>query len=190
MEKSKNIIAITGNIGSGKSTVMAMLEKRGYKTLSADKFTQNAYLVAQEKLIHAFGDGIIESGEISRKNLSQVAFSSEKNLQKLNQIMHPIIFDMIFESCQSQGANFVEVPLLFESGMENYFSQVWIILASDQNKIARASVRDSVSKTEIEKRLSFQKNHEENLENLHIIIENNGDIANLENQVELGLKNL
>ncbi len=190
MEIKKEIIAITGNIGSGKSTVMSMLENRGYKTLSADKFTQDAYKIAMPQLVSAFGNSVVENGEIVRKNLGAMAFSSSENLQKLNSIMHPIIFQMIFESCEGEGANFVEVPLLFESGMQNYFSKVWIILATNKNKIQRASKRDNLEESEIKKRLSFQKNHEENRGDLHIIIENNGDIANLEKQVELQLKKL
>lgn len=161
MNKNNKIIAITGNIGSGKSTVMAMLAESGYKTLSADEFTNTAYISATPALVVAFGDGILENGEISRKNLAKIAFESAENLQKLNDIMHPIIFQLIFAECCDDAVSFVEVPLLFESGMENYFSSVWLIKASEQNKISRASKRDNATSEEIAKRLSFQKNHEE-----------------------------
>lgn len=190
MKNAQKIIAITGNIGSGKSTVVSMLENRGYKTVSADKCTVGAYEIAKGQLCEAFGNEILETGEINRKKLGSIAFASEQNLAKLNSIMHPVIFQMIFESCKGEKVCFCEVPLLFESGMQNYFHSVWIVTASTQNKIARAAARDSVSKEEIEKRLAFQKNNAEKTEKVHIIIENNGDIANLERMVETALKNI
>lgn len=188
MDNQGKIIAITGNIGSGKSTVMSMLEKRGYKTLSADKFTQEAYVLAKGELCAAFGDEVFQNGEISRKNLSKVAFSSSENLKKLNSIIHPIIFNLIFAQCKNQNASFVEVPLLFESGMQDYFSRVWIIAATAQNKITRAAKRDNLEKEEIEKRLAFQINHEEKTEKVHIIIENNGNVEELEIKVQKALR--
>lgn len=190
MKNAQKIIAITGNIGSGKSTVMGMLENRGYKTVSADKCTEGAYKIAKPQLQTAFGDEILTNGEINRKKLGTIAFASPENLAKLNSIMHPVIFQMIFDTAKGEKVCFCEVPLLFESGMQNYFESVWIVTASTQNKIDRAATRDSVSKEEIEKRLSFQKTNAEKTEKVHIIIENNGDIANLETQLEKAIQNI
>ncbi len=190
MKNAQKIIAITGNIGSGKSTVMGMLKNRGYKTVSADKCTKGAYKIAKPQLLKAFGDEIIENGEINRKKLGGIAFASPENLAKLNLIMHPVIFQMIFDECKGKNICFCEVPLLFESGMQNYFDSVWMVTASNENKINRASARDGISREEIEKRLSFQKINAEKTEKVHIIIENNGDIANLETQLEKALQNI
>ncbi len=183
MGNNQKIIAITGNIGSGKSTVMSVLDKLGYKTVSADECTQGAYEIARPQLVKAFGDKIIENGEMNRKRLGEAAFSSDENLKMLNSIMHPIIFQMIFDSYKGEILCFCEVPLLFESGMQNYFHSVWLVVASEENKIKRASARDNISAEEIIKRLSFQKTNAEKTEKVHIIIENNGDIASLKQKV-------
>ncbi len=190
MDSTNKIIAVTGNIGSGKSTVMAMLAELGFATLSADEFTNQAYVVAKNSLVEFFGKDIIENGEISRTVLAKKAFANSESLEKLNKIMHPVIFSLIFDEVKNEKLAFVEVPLLFETGMEKYFSEVWLVACDTENKIERASIRDQKEKQEIEKRLSFQKKDEEKIEKSHIIFVNNGSIAGLKEQVMCAVTNL
>ena len=180
MEK---ITAITGNIGSGKSKVMEILESRGYKTLSADDYTSKAYGIVKEKLVEAFSEDILEGDEISRNKLSKHVFKNQENLSKLNEIMHPVIYKLMAEDSKIFDEIFVEIPLLFESGMENAFANIWLVMSDEDKKIDRASKRDGKSKEEIKKRLFFQQEDEKKIDKVHIIIENNGSIEDLENKI-------
>lgn len=186
------LIGITGNIGSGKSTVLKLLRKKNYNVLSADEQTQFAYELAKESLRENFSDIIFnEEGEIDRKKLGGIVFSDGKKLEKLNEILHPIIIELLFSKANKlNGIVFLEIPLLFECNLQSKVDEVWVIYADSETKIERIMSRNNVSGKEAQKRLGAQKSIELNALQSHIIIDNSGDFNSLENALNAELKKL
>ena len=134
-------IAITGGIGSGKSTVLEIIRGEGFPVYSCDEIysqlLNGAGLTAE--IGKAFNDVVDENGKLDRKKLGALVFSNAAELEKLNNITHPKIFKAVFEKMQDKEISFCEVPLLFESGYEKYFDNV-IVVMRDENEIGRAHV--------------------------------------------------
>ncbi|MEG2002749.1 MAG: dephospho-CoA kinase [Clostridia bacterium] len=193
MKRSNFLIGITGNIGSGKSTVLGFLKSKNYVVLSADDETANAYIQAKPKLIERFSSEILGgNGEIDRKKLGEIVFSNEEKRKELNEILHPIIIETLFSKAkQLGGLVFVEVPLLFELSLQNRFDEVWLVDTTNEIKIERVQKRDGITKENALKRLKSQDNSSELKRQFsHIIIENSGDIQNLKTAVDVELAKL
>lgn len=177
-------IAIIGGIGSGKSTVLQILEDKGYSVLSCDEVNDKLicnkeYLVRLDEIFH----GVVVDGTLDKKALSSIVFNSKSELDKLNAIAHPIIRDIVLRNSASGDINFVEVPLLFESGMEKDFDKVLLVTANRDVRVDRAVKRDKKTKGEIE---AIIKNQIDSYQGKKIdyIIENDGSIEDLVKKVE------
>ena len=139
-------IAVTGTAGAGKSTVLGMLSELGAYTIDADKIV-GAMLSDPDSrvtglLAKVFGGQILDAGgRVNKERLSELAFSSRENVEKLNAAVHPEAMKKIAELMN--GANedtdivAVEVPLLFESGKEKLFDYVVCVGASDETAASR-----------------------------------------------------
>lgn len=177
-------IAITGTIGSGKTTVAHILEKMGYRVIYTDGI--NATLLSDPdyvKTINVHFPDVISDGVIDRKKLSRAVFGSDDNRKLLNSIAHPIIKEKVKqELSDAYGSVFVEVPLLKESGMEELFDEVWLVVADDSEQLRRVALRDGRSDDEIARILASQSK-EDTFSLPTIVIHNVGDIESLIKQV-------
>ena len=131
-------IAITGGIGSGKSTVSKFIKQRGFNVISCDdiyrELLQKEYFL--KELAKLFGDRAVSNGKLNRKYLSEIVFSDSEKLELLNRFTHPAIMRECFARMKDE-LNFCEIPLLFESGYQNLFDNVIVVL---RDKIGRAHV--------------------------------------------------
>ena len=183
------IIAITGGIGSGKSTVLKFLEKWGYKSFSADETYKS--LILNEDFIKEISssigvDPIIIDGRLSldKTAISNKVFNDKALLERLNSVTHPKIMQQIISDAKKcDGLVFCEVPLLFEGGFENLFDCVLVVMRADKNRFESASKRDNKTVAQIEEIAKNQFDYAKIQENEHtFIIENNGDeVALMEN---------
>ena len=185
MTQNNYLIAITGNIGSGKSTVLKTVNELGFPTLSLDEFTSAAYELQKDNLIKTFGKEIIKDGKVDRKTLAKIVFGDSVKRQSLNELLHPVIFDLAFCEAKEYPVCFVEVPLLFESGYADKFDEVWLVIAPKSTLEKRVLFRDNMSKDEFEKRLNAQIADESKLSLAHYVIKNDGDLQDLKNQTAL-----
>jgi len=188
MTQNNHLIAITGNIGSGKSTVLKTVNELGLPTLSLDEFTEKAYELQKENLINAFGQEIIKDGKVDRKTLAKIVFGDSVKRKLLNELIHPVIFELAFCEAKKHPVCFVEVPLLFESGYAAKFDEVWLVIAPKSTLEKRVLSRDNMSKDEFEKRLNAQIADESKLSLAHYVIKNDGTIEDLKKQTTLLLK--
>ena len=182
------VIGLTGSIGTGKSEAARQLEALGASIISADQVGHEAYTPNTEawrNVVSAFGNGILqEDGEIDRSKLGTIVFSDPGQLEKLNQIMHPRMAQMVSDKieifrAQGVGVVVVEAALLFEAGWDSLVEEVWTTDSTEQAVIERLKVRNGMSEEEARKRISSQMGRTERLERSDYVIENSGDMAAL-----------
>ena len=187
-------IAVTGGIGSGKSTVMQILSNFGYNTVSFDAVY--AELLNDENYVLDLSrefeiQPIFENGKavLNRKALSEKVFLNAKMLEKLNTYTHESIFERAFEK-QSNSITFYEVPLLFEGNYQNRFDAVWVVMRDYEKRIKGASERDNCEIQKIELKAKNQVDYEKIDLSLHTVIVNNGNLIQLEKGVERALSEI
>ncbi|MGN0805923.1 MAG: dephospho-CoA kinase, partial [Candidatus Coproplasma sp.] len=158
MKQNKIRIAVTGGIGSGKSTACKIINSLGYPVYSCDEAYKSVLQDGQtvETLEREFGSQILNAdGSLDRFALSAIVFGDEKKLEKLNKITHPKIFEKIFELSENDsGIVFYEVPLLFEGGYQSLFDEVLVILRDRQQRINCVIERDGLKEEEVISRLN------------------------------------
>ena len=192
--KQNKKIAITGGIGSGKSAVSQILASKGYFVLDCDVITKQLY--QKEQTIKAinqnFGCEFVFDGKVDTKKLGAYVFADEKRVQKLNQVMHPLIFDELDRQIVESGQKvvFVQIPLLFETGMQNNFDDIWLVTANEQTRIKRVIVRDNLDVEQIKNRIKNQMDDEKKSQLVHTIIKNDGTLEELSSVVESCIKGL
>lgn len=186
-------IGITGSIGTGKSTFSDLLRKKGHFVLDADvlaKKNLEKTSPAFNKIVAEFGNAILNSeGNIDRAALAQVVFSDKKKLEKLELITHPEVRMAVEKAKDEHKKNkqrylFYDVPLLFEKNMEKSFDLVVMVTCSVENQIKRIKSRSQWPDEEIQKRLAAQLPLSEKESRSHVLINNDGDLVELENEVE------
>ena len=182
------VIGLTGSIGTGKSEAARQLEALGASIISADQVGHEAYTPnteAWEHVVSAFGDEILQvDGEIDRRKLGTIVFSDPGQLERLNQIMHPRMAQMVadkVEVLRGQGVEVVvvEAALLFEAGWDSLVEEVWTTDSPEQAVIERLKVRNGMSEEEARKRMSSQMGRTERLDRSDYVIENSGDMVAL-----------
>lgn len=194
MEKQLKI-AVTGGIGSGKSQATSILKNAGYTVFSCDE--ENASLLKKRSVLKRIKKefpfavkGFLRLS-LDKKALSEKVFSDAKSRKILTDIMHPLIMKKIFEKAKSTGdVSFIEVPLLFESGLSDRFDGTIVICADKEKRIERVKARSSMTENEIEKRISAQFNYDMIDKNAYCVIDNNGDLSELKEKVLTEAKKL
>ena len=179
----QNKIAVTGGIGSGKSTVCKILKGKGFPVFSCDEVY--AELLANgsilSELVKAFGTKILDgNGNLDRKKTSQIVFADESKRQLLNKITHTKIFEEIFR--RAEGINdivFFEVPLLFEGNYQGLFDNVIVVLRDKKSRVESLIERDGLTEEDIEKRIQKQYNYDNNDFAEYYVIHNDGNFTDL-----------
>ena len=180
------IIAITGGIGSGKSKVCEIIKNLGYNVLSADEIYKN--LIKDDKIVEKIYNSLnipYTLGEVfDNKKVSKIVFESKDKLKILNDITHPLIMQEIFrKSKELGGVVFNEIPLLFESGLEKYYSDIIVVVRPLEKRIESVKLRSNLSKEEIVKIINNQFDYENLQKNKHTIINNDKDLLSLNKEV-------
>lgn len=174
-------IALTGNIGSGKSTVARIFETLEVPVYNADNAGHNILLdknVANE-IAGIFGNNVIFNGSIDRKALANIVFDNQEALNKLNAIIHPRVIDEFFRYCTNNGnQKFVifESALIFEADLSHFFDRTVLVYAPLEVKIKRVMKRDKCDKESVLKRISHQIDDDFKLQKTNDIIVND-DVA-------------
>ena len=192
-------IAITGGIGSGKSTVSNILKEKGYPVYSCDEIY--AELIHSEDYICAIKKAfpsVVKEGKIDKKLLSDIIFSNAQARTRLNEIAHPLIMKRLFERMNETDGEivFAEVPLLFEGDFENLFERTIVVMRNVNERVRAVCMRDGISAQKAKERINAQfdydnpKNAERYQKCGAIFLENEGGIQSLKKSVEQLLKNL
>lgn len=192
MKQSKKI-AVTGGIGSGKSTVMKIIAGKGYPIFSCDEIYSQ--LTSDSDFLnilrHSFGDILNSDGTLDRKKLSEIVFNNPAKLAELDKITHPAIYKEMFRMAdEAGGICFCEVPLLFESGAESLFDGVIIVMRNEEQRIKSVTARDKLPEQDVKKRISNQFDYNSADFAMYYVIHNCGDLSELERQTKEIIKKI
>lgn len=188
----KNVVALTGTIGSGKSTALKILKSFGATIISADELAREVVQPgssALEEIVKTFGpDTLNPDATLNRKALAQIVFTDPAKRKQLEAITHPKIRQLAEQyanNAQDSSELIVyEIPLLFESGMSaKDFKKTVLIKANDEVCLQRIIARDNVTVEEAKKRLASQIPSEIKAKSADIIIDNSGTIDQLQQQL-------
>ena len=186
------VIGLTGGIGSGKSTVSQFLAELGAVILDADRVGHEALKPDTEvwrEVVAAFGRQVLTpGGNIDRAKLGEIVFGKPESLSRLNQIMHPRMFDMVkaqLEGYRRQGVDVavLEAPLLIEAGWTSLVDEVWVTVASESTVLRRLQERAGLSRAESLARIRSQLSSEERIKHADVVINNDGDLDELKARV-------
>ncbi|RYE30434.1 MAG: dephospho-CoA kinase [Sphingobacteriaceae bacterium] len=173
-------IGITGNIGSGKTTVSRIFELLDIPVFYADfhakkVMTEDAMLIAEIR--KSFGaEAYFQDGSLNRKHISGIVFNNETELQKLNALVHPAVFrafDVWAEQFQHKKYVLKEAALLFESGSNFQSNYTIVVSAALDIRVQRVMQRDNLSESEVRRREEKQMPQAEKEAKANFIIQNN-----------------
>lgn len=182
------VVAVTGGIGTGQSTVCSYFEEWNCKVINADKKARdviNKNRRLQHELQKEFGKDIMVKGRLDRKRLAEVAFKDELQTGKLNRIVHPRMVESLVE--EMERARFskkypiiiVDAALIYEISIERNFDAVITVTAPMEMRWKRTYQRDSMSKQQFGERVDKQIPVEEKARWADIVINNNGSLDDL-----------
>jgi len=190
---SNKKIAITGGIGSGKSTVSKILRELDFQVFSCDEIYKDivkspAYI---QKIKELFPQVVIQN-QIDKQKLAKLVFSDEKSRLALNHVAHPLIMETLLKNMELEKNSlvFAEVPLLFEEKLERYFDEIWVVLRDFEARVQSSMERDQCDRKAVLNRINTQFDYEHNdamryFRSINaIIIENNRDEDTLKEQVK------
>jgi len=186
-------IAVTGSAGSGKSLVCQRFKTIGLVTLDCDVIARQVVepgMSGFEKIVKVFGRVIVKKdGTLDRTRLRNIIVDDAILRKKMEDILHPqILSEMVLQienaMYKDKKAVAVEVPLLFELGMEKQFDVTIVVAALDMDLVKRISKRDKVSKENAQKMLDLQMAQEDKMAMADHVVINKGTIAELFESVD------
>ena len=159
------LIAITGGIGSGKSIVARMVQVMGHEVYDCDsraKALMTEDKLVRQQLVEAFGEcTYLDDGTLNRQHLSEVAFSDDDALARLNGIVHPATARDMMRWKDEQEASgaavaFCETALLRTAGLDRVVDGVWHVTAPEPVRIGRVMTRSGLTAQQVKERMAAQ----------------------------------
>ena len=157
---SAYVIGLTGGIACGKSNLSAALKKAGAPVIDADEISRALTApggAALPAIRAAWGDGVFRSGELDRQALAQAVFASEEERRRLNAILHPMIFAELRRQLEAaRGPAVMDVPLLYETGLDAWCDEVWCAYVPQKEQIVRLRKRSGLTRAQALARIRSQ----------------------------------
>jgi len=191
-ESAMLLVGLTGNIGSGKSTVAQMLSERGATIIDADVLARRAVELgtpAFAKIVARWGSSILApDGHLDRAALRRVVFADHAQLEELNQIVHPEVERLrgrLIDQAKRRGDRVVvcDIPLLFERHMTDRFDRIVLVDSHRAIRLERLVKERGLRETEAMEMIAAQMPAELKRARADFIVENDGTFAQLERRV-------
>ena len=194
--KSKQLkVAITGNIGSGKTTFSKYINDLGYPVINSDNISKEILSndsSVREAIIKAFGARSFQGKEINTKYLAELVFTEPNNLKRINSILHPHVWVKIEESINelyySSTIVFVESALIYEAKFAKMFDFVVLITAEKSIRMKRYSSGKQSSEEDFIQREKNQSPQEQKAHKADFVFSNNGSMIELKSKAGLLIK--
>ena len=185
------LVGLTGGIGSGKSTVSEALERRGAVVVDADRIVKELQQPGTEvfaEMVERFGDGIVgPDGQLDRPAVAAIVFSDADALADLGAIVHPRVRDEMTRRLEELAVTdevvVLDVPLLVESRWEGMSGVIVVDLDPDV-AVARLVEFRGFDESDARNRIANQASREDRLAKADMVVDNGGDLASLETQVD------
>ncbi len=174
-------VALTGNIGSGKSVVTRIFKTLDIPVFIADIEARLLYYREEVKdvLRQKLGDRIFDpDGEINTKAMADVIFNDTKALKTVNGIIHPFVYREYKKWLdRHRGAPYTihESAILFENNLTSRFDKIIVVSAPEAIRLKRVMVRDNISEEQVRARMANQWPDEEKVRRADFVIINDGD---------------
>jgi dephospho-CoA kinase len=186
------LVGLTGGIGSGKSTVARLLDRRGAVVIDADQLAREAVASGTpgfEQVVRVFGTRVVGAdGELDRAALAAEVFADPVLRMNLEAITHPEVarrFAELVEEYRDTDRIVVYVtPLLVELGLGPAFDLVVVVTASPHLRVSRAASDRGISPDDVKARMKVQASDDQRAEIADVLIDNDGTLADLEPQVD------
>jgi dephospho-CoA kinase len=196
---SKKVVGLTGGIATGKSTVSEMLRERGIPVIDADLIARNVVTpgrAAWRRIVRAFGTDVLSpEGEIERDKLGKLVFSDPQARKKLNQATHPFIYweiltRLAWHAFRRTPLVVIDAALLLETKTRLMVGPVIVVYADPETQLERLMKRDGYARQEALRRVRSQMPLQEKCTRADHVIDNSGDLADTEAQVQKILQDI
>ncbi len=184
------LVALTGNYGMGKSTVLSLLRKFGISTLDADKIVESLLRKKEilKKIRHLMGDTVFnENGSLNKKLVAEVIFKKPLLRRSIEDLFHPIVFEKIKDFVEKMNAHdkilVIAVPLVYERGYENRFDKTIVVNTTEETALTRLEM-NGVPRKDALLRLKAQLPIAEKMKRADFLIDNNGTLNDTKIQVQ------
>lgn len=169
------VIGLTGGIACGKTTAAAALKELGAKIFDADAVSRALTLpggAAAQDVLRRFGT-------LDRRQIARAVFSDPAALADLNAIVHPRVneaMERFLAENAGERAVVLDIPLLYECGMERYADKVWVVFVPQEEQIRRVMARDGATREEALARIAAQMPTEEKCRRADAVIDTSGPV--------------
>lgn len=189
-------IGLTGGIAGGKSTVSRYLREKGIPVVDADLVARNVVepgTVGLQQICDTFGaEYLLPDGSLNRRKLGQTVFADRHALEQLNRITGPLILRQLQEKLANAGdiAVLDAALLLEEACYRDLVDCVWVVTASEDVRLERLMQRDGLKREDAWNRISSQMTEKERIAQADVVLDNNGTIEQLLQQVDFALQRI
>ncbi|MDD5033599.1 MAG: dephospho-CoA kinase [Methylococcaceae bacterium] len=182
-------IGLTGGIGCGKSTVAQLFGAKGIPVLDADRVARELVEPDQPALaaiVDEFGEEVLVEGRLNREALRKLIFADPERKRTLEGMLHPEIYRILQERAESLPAPYciLMIPLLVETGQPGVVDRILVVDCPREKQFEQIRKRDSLDDAAIESIVRSQATREARLEVADEVIENDGRIERLKEQVD------
>jgi dephospho-CoA kinase len=184
------LVALTGNYGTGKSTVLSLFRKFGISTLDADKIVESLLRKKEilKKIRHLMGDTVFnENGSLNKKLVAEVIFKKPPLRRSIEDLLHPFVFEKIKDFVEKMNTHdkilVIAVPLVYERGYENRFDKTIVVNTTEETALTRLEM-NGVPKKDALLRLKAQLPITEKMKRADFLIDNNGTLNETKIQVQ------
>jgi dephospho-CoA kinase len=185
-------IGLTGSIGSGKSTVAALLRQKGIPVLDADVYAREGAVVKEAEICAAFPE--VCQGKLDRALLGKLVFANREALSRLEAILHPYVRQRINQELAkladppADSLVVLEIPLLLERGWQERLQGVLVVTAPQELRVERVMQRSALTKEQVLDRDASQMPQAQKVKQATWVIQNDSSPEALKEKVEVWLK--
>ena len=170
-------VAITGGIGTGKTTISNMFSDKGVPVFNSDEIAKeimNTNSLLKNEIVTAFGDKIYDKNRLNKEYLSDAIFNNETLLKKINAIVHPYVADEFNSWIKEQDSKYIiyESAIIFENQVEDFFDKIICVTASEEDVISRVMKRNNFSVDKIKSIINKQLPNDAKIQKSDYVIEN------------------